>query len=339
MSLVNKEVKSIRLETSVEDITKLEVGQTFLVKAYTDPSGASVTFQSSDNTILRVYPDETNKYDEYGSCLVQVVGIGKAIVSAKSGIIRENLDVITHEQGYNDSHKPHHITPMLALSVDYLKLYLGEVFQIGVTTNPLNQPVKWRSRNPRVVGVDVFGFVTANAVGTVEIECYYSTYVARCIVEVTTIDIQGERFRIGLGERFRIPIGHFPSNNKISWESADETIASVDVRGIVEGKALGSTKVTASVDTTGGKVTRDCTIEVHNYFEPWKSFDKDKLAQLHIFDKLHELMKYAAGRELRCMKDGNLPTLYYMKTNNSQFLYEYEVLAVDNDIQKFLLAK
>lgn len=332
--LVKKPIKSIRFETNLT--TKvLKVGMIFLLKAYTNPAAASVTFQSSDNSILRLYPDETNDYREYASCLVEVVGVGKASISVKGSDNRFQEDFVTYPKDYQT--EVCNRTPMVSINTDYLKLYVGEVFRLQAITNPLNQSVKWKSKNGKIATVDKGGWVTGCARGCTEIICSYAGYQANCIVEVTSIDIQGSTFRIGIGEKFRIPIGNYPASYDIIWTSTNPGVAKIDRQGIVEGSAIGDTTITAVVETETGPTTRSCNIEVHNYFEPWQYFNKERLAELKTFDKEHELMTYCAGREFRKVQDEDMPTLYYIRTSGNPYLYDYEVAAVDDDINKFLL--
>lgn len=327
-------IEDIQLKLCNTD-TILRVGTIVRLEAYTRPTAASVTFQSSDNSIIRILPDESNDFTDHGSCLLQIVGVGKVRIGAKSDSLRVFLDLETYSEDYQEEQEE---TKMVQLNTDYIRICLGETFRLEAITNPMHQPVKWRSENYQIATVEDGGFVTGCSKGITNVIATYKGVSATCIVEVIDLDITTDHIRIGLGQRYRIPVGIYPSTYKIVWTSSDENIAPVDWLGIVTGKQLGEVIVTAIVETDTGTISKAITVEVCKQFEPWTYFDKSRIKELKIFDKYFEIIKYAAGREIRVVNcHEGMPTLYYVRTDKNPWIYNYEVVALDNDIQKFLL--
>lgn len=326
------------IEFKLDTIEVLKVGMIVLLRAFTTPSAAAITFQSSDNTVIRILPDESNPCTEYGSCLLEVVGEGTAVIAAKSGELRKYLSIKTYQSDYDENQNEG--DKMIELNTDYLRICLGETFQLQAVTNPPHQPVKWRSRNYQIANVEDGGFVTGCSRGIVEVVASYNSATAVCTVEVVDLGIDGDHFRIGIGEKFRIPVGIYPSTYKIIWNSSDNSIAPIDWKGIVTGLKKGSVQIVAVVDTDTGAISKVCTVDVCDYFEPWTYFDKTRLKELKIYDKYYELIQDNAGSEIRKVESCNgMPTLYYVRIDKHPFLYNYKVVAVDNDIQKFLLGQ
>lgn len=326
-------INSIRFVLDTENI--LRVGSYVRLRAYTDPSAASVTFQSSDNSIIRILPDESNDFTEYGSCILSIVGVGTVTIGCKSDNLREFLELETFDSNYQETQEK---TKMIQLNTDYVRLSIGETIQIFAITEPKGQLVTWRSADYRIANVEDGGIISALSKGITKAIASYKGEEAVCTIEVVSLDVLGDYFKIGIGERFRIPIGKYPTSYKIIWNSSDEDIASVDWLGIVEGKKLGKVQVTAIVDTNTGPISKVVTIEVCEWFEPWKYFDRTRLKELKTFDKYHEIIKFAAGREIRIVDESEgMPRLYYIRIDKNPYLYNYQVVALDDDIQKFLL--
>lgn len=331
MPLTFQEVSEINFEFKP---IRLAPGKSFLLKAFTKPEASAITFQSSDNGVLRVLPDKSNPCTEYGSCIVLAINPGKALISAKSGELRKTVAFEVFEE---DIPEKNH-TKMIELASDYIKLALGEVFQLPVVTNPPHRPVTWRSKNYNIADVEDGGFITAVGAGITEVVAANGPSTAVCTVEVVTLDIPEDLVEIGIGERHRIFVGTYPSTYKIIWSSSNSDIASVDFRGIVTGKSLGEVKIAAVVETETMPISKVVTVRVCPEFEPWKEFNSERLKELTIVDSSYELYQRFAGREIRKIDEtATMPTLYYVRTNESPFLFEYEVAAVDKDINKFLL--
>lgn len=327
-------INDIRLNLCTTDEI-LRVGTIVRLEAFTDPPKASVTFQSSDNSVIRILPDECNDFEDNGSCLLQVVSAGKVLISCKSDKLRKCLSLMTFEEDYQEESEE---TKMIQLNTDYLRMSLGESCRIEALTNPRHQPVKWRSENYQIANVEDGGIITGCSKGITSVIATYKDSSAKCIVEVIDLDISTDYIKIGIGQRYRIPIGTYPSTYSIIWTSSDDNIASVDWKGIVKGNQLGQVIVTAVVETDTGIISKAITVEVCRQFEPWTYFDKSRIKDLKIVDKYFEIVKYAAGREFRIVKGTDtMPTLYYIRIDKNPWIYNYEVAAIDDDIQKFLL--
>lgn len=67
---------------------------------------------------------------------------------------------------------------------------------------------------------------------------------------------------VAVGETLQLQAVTYPANAVVTWTSSATTYATVDSDGLVEGKAAGSSTITASITVDGVNYTDTCTITV-----------------------------------------------------------------------------
>lgn len=92
---------------------------------------------------------------------------------------------------------------------------------------------------------------------------YYGT-----VTKVTGITLNKSLVRVNIDENLQLSATVKPSNatyRKLTWTSSDESIATVDDKGVVTGVGKGSAKITATA-TDGSGVAATCTVTVINNY-------------------------------------------------------------------------
>lgn len=122
------------------------------------------------------------------------------------------------------------------------------------------------SSNDEVVSVDENGTLTAYKAGTVTITVKNTSKVqAKCkvtvIVPTVDLELEKESVDIIIGEKKLLPVTIYPEDttDKITWESGDKKIATVDKKGTITGKKTGNTIISA---TTSSGITKICEVNV-----------------------------------------------------------------------------
>ena len=154
----------------------------------------------------------------------------------------------------------------------------GEVLKVGesktytFTWTPagIEKPtVTWTSSDKAVATVTAEGKVTALKAGetTIKIAADKDGAVAEFNLEVTNVEITAINFtkdvtEVTIGDYEDIAHEILPANatiKKLTWTSADESIATVDANGEVTGVAVGETTITA----VGGSITETTKVKVN----------------------------------------------------------------------------
>ncbi|MCL2041345.1 MAG: Ig-like domain-containing protein [Bacteroidales bacterium] len=137
--------------------------------------------------------------------------------------------------------------------------------------NATNKNVTWESSNATIATVDENGMVTAIAEGetNITVTTEDGNYTDVCIVTVTDkIAVTGVELNIHtlpLAKDETCPLiatvlPENATNKNVTWESSDETIATVDENGVVTAIAEGETNIT--VTTEDGNYTDVCIVTV-----------------------------------------------------------------------------
>lgn len=197
--------------------------------------------------------------------------MGKAIVI--SGIAFDvNLGKVTIN-GEQPS-----VVEITGLSIVSKPSTIQDSAQLSVSYTPSNttqKGVTWRSSDETIATVSSSGYVTVKKSGNVTITATstYKTqlsdsFTASCSISqtqipVTSISIQGNTAG-KVGESIQLSASVLPANatNKgVTWQSNDETIATVNTSGMVTLKAVGNVVITAaSVSDTNITATRSITV-------------------------------------------------------------------------------
>ena len=252
-------------ETSVP--SRIKVGESVQLAATVEPENAvdkTVTWSISDNEYVSITPD---------GVLTGIKETGRSqrvIITATAG-------------GISDVCSPRIKVEAAAGAVtgvwlDYggITVSVGGTVQLNATVEPEdaeNKSVTWESSDETVATVDENGLVTGKSAGsaTVTVRTVDGGYTAQCsvivegeeIVAVTGVRLDYEDITVDVGGTWQLNATVEPEdaeNKSVTWESSDETVATVDENGLVTGKSAGSATVT--VRTVEGGYTAQCSVTV-----------------------------------------------------------------------------
>ncbi len=212
----------------------------------------SVTWTSSNPNAVKV--------DENGR--LTAVGSGKALVTAKAS------------NGMSASCNVTAVIPVESLTVaETAELSIGDETQLEAAVNPsdaTNKTLYYISSNPEAVSVDENGMMTAKSEGMADITVisgYDGSITAVCkvtVIPVALVDIEiTEALSVYETVEAKIEVSFTPenaTNKKLTWSSADTSVAIVDENGIVTGVKAGETDIT--VITEDGSITKSCHVTV-----------------------------------------------------------------------------
>ncbi len=257
------------------------VGDTFYPNATLELSESSATLKNGDvynitttsasTTPVEFSSDnaEVASVDENGK--VTAITAGTANITVKDAFGNVSVFVVDVE-----AIKPSNIT---IADVD-TDVKGGDTARLSATVTPdnaLDKTVIWSSSDTEVATVDANGKVTfANVTGTktvtitaaakadAAVKATVTFTVEELVIDtpVTGVSIPSE-LEIIKGEYKSVTATIIPAEatlKSVTWESADESIATVDADGKITAVGLGKTKVT--VKTVDGGFTKDCEVTV-----------------------------------------------------------------------------
>ncbi|MDE6010303.1 MAG: Ig-like domain-containing protein [Muribaculaceae bacterium] len=260
-------VSEITLDPDYIDIDEY-LGQTVWVSATVMPEDATfpqLEWTSSDESVAVV--------DQYG--YVTVVGHGYAVITATA---TDGSDVY----GTCIVSDPPTLVESITLSTTKLVLKEGETAQLTASVWPYdatNTSVIWSSDHPSVVSVDAWGKVTALAQGAaiitataadgsgVSADCkiaVQSRELPDLPIYVESIQLSTDDWAAKVGETLQLEAEVTPvyaTNKRIYWSSSDESVVSVDYKGVMTAVGVGEAVVTAQV-FDGSGVTAECHVTV-----------------------------------------------------------------------------
>lgn len=314
----------------------LKVGNRAVVSATTIPVGVPVTFMSSDSATARILPYDRETCPCVSKCYLQCLAACEFTLNVSAGSIKKRLTfTIEAEDGGEPASTP---TPdkSLSLNVDSLVLKLGETYTIKAITQPEGVPVTWKSTNPMVVSV-TNGIANALSKGCARITASFDELRAHCFVEVGDIDVGG-RHKIAVAQTFAVPVDIYPCNLPIYWKSDNPDVAKVNCRGEVTGISLGEAVVSATVVTDTGPITNTTIIEVVEAFTPITDFTDEDLDRLGLYCTEQDLRMDNRDVTIKEMPEGpNVPRLFYVRTDDNPYIFNYKPCAIREDVDRFLL--
>ncbi|MFV0344170.1 MAG: Ig domain-containing protein [Anaerocolumna sp.] len=236
------------------DVTDLElnVGQTYTIKVTATPANATdytLTWTSLDNAIATV--------DEKGTITGKAVGKTVIMATASTGgVVYCNVTVKAVATG-------------LQLNYSEKNVVIGDSLAIKATIIPSNAAstvnVVWTSSKPSVATISSSGTLKAIKGGTTIITAKTSDgkYTSFCIIhvveKVTSIKLNKTYYRVGLKKSYTLKATvktNAATNPKIKWSTSNSKIATVDQKGKVTGRAIGTVTITAAaMDGSGVKAT------------------------------------------------------------------------------------
>ena len=238
----------------------LDTGNSSQLTATVLPSNSddmSVTWRSGNNDVATV--DQNGK--------VYAVNSGETYVYAT-----------TNDGGLTDSCKVSVIYHVTGVSLNETSIYfkkLGETKQLTANIEPenaTNKEVSWESSNKAVCTVSKNGIIVAVGEGTAVVTAttadgnYVATAVVtvRIEVDVTSVELNKHKTTLNVGGTEQLQPTVLPSNatnKEIVWNSADETIVSINNKGVLLAKKKGTTKIYAC-SASNPELKDSCEVEV-----------------------------------------------------------------------------
>ena len=244
----NVGVTGVRLNES--NISML-VGQTKNITYTITPSNAAnkkVTFSSSNTSVATI--------DSNGKITAKAVGTTNITVKTKDGgkSATGKLTVVA---------KSIPVTGV-KLNVSTLQIGYGGETSLDATITPsnaTNKKVIWTSSNSKIVTVDSNGRIKGVNAGkaTITATTQDGNKKASCVVNVsekpilaTAITITTGVRTVYIGKTLQLGVKYSPADantkTKITWNSSDKSVATVNSNGLVTGVGEGDTTITAKTE-------------------------------------------------------------------------------------------
>ncbi len=157
----------------------------------------------------------------------------------------------------------------ISLEPDKATMRVGGSVKLTETIYPddtTDKSVTWTSSNPAVATVDGEGNVTALALGEAEITAQCGDVSAKSLITVeptpvTSLTVSESSIELKVTETFTLEATVLPEDatyKTVTWSTANDAIATVDVLGKITAMSVGETEVTASC----GDFTAICRVTV-----------------------------------------------------------------------------
>lgn len=172
---------------------------------------------------------------------------------------------------------------------DYTFNSIGNTIYLTATVLPsdaTNKEIDWSSDNEAVATVDQYGKVTANGNGTATITVITKdqSKTATCAITVaqlmTGITLSSTSLTLIEGEEQTLIATVNPDNandKSVTWNSSDESVATVDASGKVTAISKGRATITALANDSSG-VTATCDVTVKPYYTTNVSLNNTSLS-------------------------------------------------------------
>ena len=221
-------------------------------------------------------------------CLVYAKNPGKTTieVSTEDGSIKKYIDVSV-------------VIPVQGVSFLYSSIYMhvGEDINLSPNFHPnsaTNQKVTWSSSNEEVATIDENGKVTALKLGETTITAVTEEggYSASCeisvIVPVTGVEL--EKANISLRENETETLNAIVSPEDagykaVVWSSSDNSVASVNYKGIITAKKAGTATITAKTSDGGYKAS--CRVTVNHAWNNNYTVDEEASCTAEGSESIH----------------------------------------------------
>lgn len=194
-----------------------------------------------------------------------------------TGVSEGNTSVIlTTEEGHFTAECTIHVDEIDVKNVDRISeksivMDINQTYQLLIHIEPenaTNKTIQWSSNNMAVVSVDNNGLIKAKASGyaiitATAVNGKKTDFYIEVKSPVSAIQLNYTEISIYPGEAFLLNAEVFPNNasdKTIRWITANDTIASVDERGNVIGKIIGTTYISAL--SADGTIVANCTVNV-----------------------------------------------------------------------------
>ena len=322
-------VNKITLSTAKQTIN---VGTTTQIKAKIEPSNATnreLVWSSSDPSVATVN----------SSGVVKGIKDGTVTITAKTkdGTVVASITITVK--------KAEPTIESISFSQNTVSVKKDDTLGLIPIVTPSelsSSKLNWESSNPSIATVDENGKVTGVSVGETVITVTSSNgKKATCTVNVTTDDIDVQKIiltprekTIGNGKTTQVIAAVEPenaTNRELVWSSSDESVATVNSNGIVQGIKDGIVTITAK--TKDGRVVASTKIVID------ESIDDEKLS---VFDDDHTPITWNDATDLKIFDkasytlDGKIApessdTYQFVVRNTTKLNIKYSIDFIENN--------
>ena len=260
-----------RLSNIATNTVVLKKGESTTVT--TSLTGDFITWLSDDESVASIDGNQTGN-----SNTITANGAGTTNVTASNGEDTETFQVTVAEG-------------QITLDKQTATVKVGETITIGASV----EGAKWTSADEGLATVDQNGVVTGVKAGVVAITAEADGASSTCIVTVfeSSTTISQTSLSIKVGETATLTATVIGKDEKVTWKSSDESVATVDSDGKVTGCKAGTAKITATANETSAICTVTVTEEQPTQSEDTTTALKDNSGnQLYV---LNENGEYVAA--------------------------------------------
>jgi len=151
-----------------------------------------------------------------------------------------------------------------SISLNSTKIQLGknEEYKLSATISPsnaTNKTITWSSANTSIATVDSSGNVIAKGVGTTKITAKSNNGKSvSCNVYVTSLSITNNSTTIMDESTYKLKLQFQgdTGNETVTWKSSNTKIATVNSKGVITGKGVGTAKITASIKSSNSETIK-----------------------------------------------------------------------------------
>ena len=165
------------------------------------------------------------------------------------------------------------ITPKVDISVSNLELNVGEKYKFKINVTGKQKSVKWSSSDKTIAHVDKNGKLVAKKPGTVTV-----TATVNGVSDTATVTVNPKNVQLKLnkdthtlftnkGNTITLKYKKSGTNKRPNWASSDDSVVTVNQKGLVKAVGSGVATVTSSV----GDVSDYCLIIVKESKVIWDS--------------------------------------------------------------------
>lgn len=238
-----------------------------------------------DRLKVTVLPAQADQRVTWSSSQTAIVAVDSGVLTAKAPGIA-TITVTSADGRVSAQCKVTVTQPVTGVSLDKsrLTMYVGDKEQLTATVKPsnaTNQTVKWSTGDSAIATVDENGEVTAKAIGKTTIKVTASGgYTATCeievlpaLIKVTGVELNQSDATMNVGDTLQLVATVKPenaTNDKVTWSTSDEAVATVDENGTIVAKKPGTAMI--KVTTVEGNFTATCIVTVLDQFTGFKVY-------------------------------------------------------------------
>ena len=253
-----KQIESLSFSQDNVSVKKGDTQKLIVTIKPSELSSSKLTWESSDKNIVTV--------DSNGN--IKGINVGKATITVTSSNGKKatcTVNVTTDEVKVDE----------IILTPTESTITEGNTAQIIAEIKPenaTNRDLVWESSNPAVATVDSKGYLKGIKEGTVTITAKTKdgkvvattkvTINSKPTPQVESIEFSQDNVSVKKGDTQKLIVTIKPSelsSSKLTWESSDKNIVTVDSNGNIKGINVG--KATITVTSSNGKKAT-CTVNV-----------------------------------------------------------------------------